>query len=144
MQSNPIEGKDKEAVKFLREEHARSETTSLTLAGFTLTALVFILQLQSTADSIFVQNLTTFFSIGMILEISSALLYRHIYRQRFPYLGFVTQYGGLLALFNGFFAYLTSKFIDSQLIWISYSIGLVLFFILTGQELRLYIKQWKY
>jgi hypothetical protein len=114
--ANPLEGKDKDGVRLVVEEHGKSETASLTLAGLALTGLTFILQTPN-ANS----DLVAFFSIGIILESSSALFYRHLYKQSYPYLGFVSQYGGLLALFSGFFVYLTQGFSANPHILIIYS-----------------------
>lgn len=143
MRSNPSEGRNKDGIQRLIDEHGKSETTSLTLAGLALTGLVFVLTLEDAVLSAAIEDLAAFFSIGVILEIASGLLYRHLYRQSYPFLGFVFQYGGLLAIFNGFFAYLTIKFQDSELIWVIYSLGLAMFFILTIKELWLFNEGWQ-
>lgn len=143
MKSNPSKGKDQQGIQRLLDEHGKSETISLTLAGLALTGLVFVLQLEEPSLSTEIESLTAFFSIGVILEIASGLFYRHLYKQSYPFLGFVFQYGGLLAIFNGFFSYLTAKFQGSSLIWIVYSLGLAVFFILTVKELWLFNEGWQ-
>jgi hypothetical protein len=140
--SNPHHGKDDNQMKRFIEERQKSETNSLTLAGLAVTGLTVILSLNL-SNTINIEDLIVFFSLGTVLEILSALLYRHLYRHIFPYLGFVFQYGGLLCFLNGFFVFLTSRYFDSILIWIIYSSGVAIFLAITGQELWLQFNVWK-
>ena len=121
--------------------YERSETISHTLAGFALTALTFIISLN--LDLVNLEILIIFFSLSLIFEIASGLLYRRADLRLYKYLGFVFQYAGLLAVINGFFSFLTDRLPNSYSIWIVYISALVLFFWLTGAELKLYLNNWK-
>src|SRR5919108_355473 len=77
--SNPLTNKnDAQKTRFV-EENQKSESASLTLAGLAATGLTLILSLNLDRP-IKAEDLIIFFSLGTILEILSALLYRHLYR----------------------------------------------------------------
>jgi hypothetical protein len=140
--SNPLTNKnDAQKTRFV-EENQKSESASLTLAGLAATGLTLILSLNLDRP-IKAEDLIIFFSLGTILEILSALLYRHLYRHVLPYLGFVFQYGGLLCFLDGFFVFISAKYFNSVLIWIIYSLGIASFLVITGQELWFQFNGWR-
>ncbi|AFU59695.1 hypothetical protein Ngar_c27740 [Candidatus Nitrososphaera gargensis Ga9.2] len=142
--TNPIEGKDDEGRKWVIEEHGKSESTSMTLAGFALAALVFVFTAnQEQLESAVIELLVIFLSLAFVLEIISALCYKHLYARLYPYYGFVFQYGGLLTILMGFFIFLGDRYPTSEGIWGIYGGAILIFFILTGRELQLYVKQWR-
>jgi len=129
-------------IELLLDVFHKAETTSLTMAGFSLTALTFII-------AIFYQNLPSvemlivFFSIGFIAEVVSAFSYHDTTKGLSAYSGFVFQYAGMLAILSGFFTYLLSNMSYSGYLWLIYCVGIFAFIFLTAREISFFATYWK-
>lgn len=117
------------------EEWYKELTLSSTLAGFSITALVFVLAFQELAT---VQRMVEFFLIGFVLEMLSFVFYKYMVRVAYDYYATVFQFAGLLAILNGFFVFILQKMSLSPTIFIIMIIGYTLFFILGGKQLKTY------
>lgn len=93
--SNPTKQRDNsEVIEEFNEWH-REQTFSATLAGFSLTALVFVLGFE---DVLNLQRMVEFFVIGFTLEMLSFLSYKYMIKRGYEYFGTIFQFSGLLAM----------------------------------------------
>ncbi len=137
---DPTQPRNKEELKEEFEEWYREQTFSATLAGFSLTALVFILTLVDLNN---LQRMIEFFSIGFILEMLSFLSYKSMTRRGYEYFGTVFQYSGLLAMYSGFFVFFIHKMMFSEVMFVAFISGYVVFFVLSGKQLGSYLTMFK-
>ena len=129
------------------EEWTKEQNFSATLAGFTISALVFILAIEK---SPVLQSTIEFFSIAFILEILAFLCYRIQTYMGYEYFATLMQFGGSLALINGFLIFIIEKSISTNTIipWTVVSIfviGYIGFFIFIILNLKNYMTaMWTY
>jgi hypothetical protein len=141
---NWVDKTDEEIARVI-DENAKYETASFTIAGFALASVIFVFATTTppqndTPYPANIQDLTIFLSIGMILEILSGLLYRILIMRIFIYLGYVTQYAGLLALLCGFFAFFRDNLAYSQYITVVFTVGICVYTILASSYVILYMR----
>lgn len=140
--SSPDQTKYPNQWQFEMQEYDRQQNVSLTLAGFAFTALTFIIALRVN-ELVRIEHLIGYFSLAFFLEMFSAFLTGYRMIRFYKYLSFVLQYTGLLAIFNGFFAFLMGELPNSFTLEYIYFAGLALFYAITLPELILYRRYWK-
>jgi hypothetical protein len=138
--SDPTKQRDEgEALEEFNEWH-REQTFSATLAGFSLTALVFILGFEDVSN---LQRMVEFFVIGFTLEMLSFLSYKYMIKRGYEYFGTVFQFSGLLAMYSGFFVFIISQSMFSGVMFVIFMGGYVVFFVLSAKQLGVYLNMFK-
>ena len=118
------------------EEWYKEQNFSAVLAGFSLTALVFVLGFEQLHH---LQRMVEFFFIGFILEMLSFLLYKYMVRRAYEYYGTVLQFAGLLSILSGFVVFIIQTMIVSPVIIVTILGAYIAFFILVLKQLGAYV-----
>jgi hypothetical protein len=116
----------------------REQDSAALLAGFSLTALVFILALEDIPAS---QITVEYFAIAFVMESIAYLSLRIMENRVYDYFGTWLQFAGLLSLINGFFIFTTQSIFDSYVITVVFVIGYCTFFFLSVMNMRVYISE---
>ena len=117
------------------EEWKKEQDKSALFAGFSLTALAFILNIET---SYMLYRTIELFAAAFILQLISFLLFRLKVNRGIEYYGTVTQFAGFLALLNGFFVFTLEKTHFSGIIILLFSISYIVFFIIIGLNMKTY------
>lgn len=126
-----------ERIRDVVRHAERSEEISLILCGFTILSLVFIIS-SNQDDLAAVEDVVALFSMAFIIEIISAFFYHDTRSNLYTFSGMVFQYAGLLAMLLGFISYLSGVMSWSLIVLLIYVIGVIVFAILTFNEIKFF------
>lgn len=93
------------------EYWTKEQNLSGILAGFTISGLVFILAIEKSSV---LQATIEFFLIAFILEMLAFLCYRIQTHMGYEYFATLMQFGGAIALINGFLVFIVEKSIGAN------------------------------
>jgi hypothetical protein len=117
------------------EEWSREQTFSSTLAGFSLSAVTFILAFDNINE---VTGTVGFFAFAFVFEMLSFLSYKYMVANVHEYLGTLFQFAGLLALLNGLIVFIFYHVGLTSIITGAFIVGYIGFFYLTINQLKSY------
>ena len=130
----------KEKSNQVYEEWGREQTFSSTLAGFSLSAVTFILAFDSLNE---VTETIGFFALAFVFEMLSFLFYKYMTANAHEYYGTLLQFAGLLSLLNGLLVFISYHVGITPLIAGAFIIGFIGFFYLTIKQLVSYFNAMK-